>query len=264
MTRLDDPQITTLILTREDGETTAYCIDSGDSSPGFLFLPGFRSDMQGNKARALSAHCRERGKAGGQTCTRFDYFGHGRSSGDFRAGTIGRWRNDALAVLDRLTHGRQILVGSSMGCWIAFLVALARPERVAGLVGIAGAPDFTEDLVWGRLDADQRRQLKERGELTYDSAYEDNPVPFTHNLIEEGRQHLILRTPIDLSCPVRLLHGMADPDVPYQTSLRLAAQLKKTDVTVELIEDGDHRLSHDSDLARMLSIIDELSVKIRA
>ena len=264
MTRLDDSQITSLILTREHGETTAYCIDSGDSSPGVLFLPGFRSDMQGNKAQALSAHCRERGKTGGRTCTRFDYFGHGRSSGDFRDGTIGRWRDDALAVLDQVTRGPQILVGSSMGCWIAFLVALARPERVAGLVGIAGAPDFTEDLVWDRLTEEQRRQLKEQGELVYDSAYEDNPVPFTHRLIEEGRRHLILRAPIDLSCPVRLLHGMADPDVPYQTSLRLAARLTKTDVTVELIEDGDHRLSRDSDLARMLSIVDELSVKTRA
>ncbi len=259
MTRLDDPQITTLILTREHGETTAYSIDSGDSSPGVLFLPGFRSDMGGNKARALSAHCRTRG----QSCTRFDYFGHGRSSGDFRAGTIGRWRDDALAVLDRVTRGPQILVGSSMGCWIAFLVARARPDRVAGLVGIAGAPDFTEDLVWARLDTDQRRQLAERGELTYDSAYEEGPVPFTRTLIEEGRQHLILRAPIELSCPVRLLHGMADPDVPYQSSLRLAGRLRNTDVTVELIEDGDHRLSRDSDLARMLAIVDELTVRLR-
>lgn len=264
MTRLDDPQITSLILTREHGETTAYCIDSGDSSPGVLFLPGFRSDMGGNKARALSAHCLASGRTGGQACTRFDYFGHGRSSGDFRAGTIGRWRDDALAVLDRLTRGPQILVGSSMGCWIAFLAALARPDRVAGLVGIAGAPDFTEDLVWARLDADQRRQLKERGELVYDSAYEDNPVPFTYQLIEEGRAHLIMRAPIELSCPVRLLHGMADPDVPYQTSLRLAERLKNTDVTVELIEDGDHRLSRDSDLARMLAIVDALSAKVRS
>ena len=255
MTRLATPQTTPLILTREDDETTAYCIDSGDSSPGVLFLPGFRSDMQGNKARALAAHARSIGQA----CTRFDYFGHGRSSGDFRAGTIGRWRDDALAVLDQLTRGPQILVGSSMGCWIAFLVALARPDRIAGLVGIAGAPDFTEDLVWARLDADQRLRLEEAGELTYDSAYEEGPIPFTRPLIEEGRAHLILRGSIDLSCPVRLLHGMADPDVPYQTSLRLAERVTNTSVTVELIEDGDHRLSRDSDLARMLAIVDGLS-----
>ncbi|HEX3065796.1 MAG TPA: alpha/beta hydrolase [Dongiaceae bacterium] len=259
MTRLDIPKTTTLILTREFGETTAYCIDSGDSSPGILFLPGFRSDMQGNKAQALSAHCRQRGQA----CTRFDYFGHGASSGDFRAGTIGRWQEDALVVLDRLTQGPQILVGSSMGCWIALLVALARPDRVAGLVGIAGAPDFTEDLVWARLDEGQRRGLKEEGEVTYDSAYEGDPVPFTRTLIEEGRNHLLLRAPIALSCPVRLLHGMADPDVPYQTSFRLAKRLTGAEVTVELIADGDHRLSRESDLARILSAVDELSVKAR-
>jgi len=211
--------------------------------------------MQGNKARALAAHCR----AAGRTCTRFDYLGHGRSSGDFRAGTIGRWKADALAILDRVTAGPQILVGSSMGCWIAFLVALVRPERVRGLVGIAGAPDFTEDLVWARLTDDQRRRLEQEGELVYDSAYEDNPVPFTRALIEEGRRHLILRSPIGLSCPVRLLHGMADPDVPYQTSLRLAERLKNAQVTVELIEDGDHRLSREEDLDRMLGAVDELS-----
>jgi pimeloyl-ACP methyl ester carboxylesterase len=259
MTRLDIPKTTSLILTREFGETTAYCIDSGDSSPGVLFLPGFRSDMQGNKARALSAHCRQCGQA----CTRFDYFGHGASSGDFRAGTIGRWCDDALAVIDQVTRGPQILVGSSMGCWIALLVALARPDRVAGLVGIAGAPDFTEDLVWARLDEGQRRKLKDEGELIYDSAYEESTVPFTRALIEEGRNHLLLRAPVALSCPVRLLHGMADPDVPYQTSLRLAERLAGTEVTIELIADGDHRLSRESDLERILSAVDELSSKSR-
>ena len=261
MTRLDIPKTTSLILTRESGETIAYCIDSGDSSPGVLFLPGFRSDMQGNKARALSAHCRASIRPGGQACTRFDYFGHGASSGDFRAGTIGRWRDDAIVVLDRLTRGPQILVGSSMGCWIALLVALARPDRIAGLVGIAGAPDFTEDLVWARLDESQRRRLAEEGEVTHDSAYEGGPVPFTRALIEEGRRHLLLRSPIALSCPVRLLHGMADPDVPYQTSLRLAERLAGTEVTLELIADGDHRLSRESDLARILAAVDDLSAK---
>jgi pimeloyl-ACP methyl ester carboxylesterase len=257
MTRLEAPRIAPQTLTREGNETIAYSIDSGDSSPAVLFLPGFRSDMQGNKARALSAHCRVHG----QIFTRFDYFGHGRSSGDFRAGTIGRWTADALAILDEVTSGPQILVGSSMGCWIALLAALARPDRVAGLVGIAGAPDFTEDLVWARLSEDERRRLKDEGELVYESAYEDNPVPFTHTLIEEGRRHLVLRAPIALSCPVRLLHGMADPDVPYRTSLRLAERLKGSEVTVELIEDGDHRLSREPDLARMLAAVDELSAK---
>jgi pimeloyl-ACP methyl ester carboxylesterase len=260
MTRLDVPKTTSMILTREDGETIAYCVDSGDSSPGILFLPGFRSDMQGNKASALSAHAIRQDRI----CTRFDYFGHGASSGDFRAGTIGRWTADALAVLDQVTSGPQILVGSSMGCWIAFLVALARPQRVAGLVGIAGAPDFTEDLVWARLDAEQRRRLMDTGEVTHDSAYEEGQIPFTRALIEEGRRHLILRAPIALSCPVHLLHGMADPDVPYQTSLRLAKRLAGCEVVVELIEDGDHRLSRESDLARLLAAVDALSEKSRS
>jgi len=260
MTRLDVPKTTAEILTREDGETIAYCIDSGDSSPGILFLPGFRSDMHGNKASALSAHAIRRGR----TCTRFDYFGHGASSGGFRAGTIGRWAADALAVLDQITRGPQILVGSSMGCWIAFLVALARPLRVAGLVGIAGAPDFTEDLVWARLDAEQRRRLMDAGEVTHDSAYEEGQIPFTRALVEEGRRHLILRAPISLSCPVHLLHGMADPDVPYQTSLRLAERLAGGEVVVELIEDGDHRLSRESDLARLLAAVDALTEKSRS
>jgi pimeloyl-ACP methyl ester carboxylesterase len=164
--------------------------------------------MGGTKAGALAAYCRAKGRP----YLRFDYLGHGASSGDFRAGTIGRWLADALAVIDRLTEGPQILVGSSMGCWIALLAALARPSRVAGLVGIAGATDFTEDLVWDRLNEDQRRRLLREGELLYDSAYEAGQIPFTRGLIEEGRRHLLLRGPIDLSCPVRLLHGMADPD----------------------------------------------------
>lgn len=218
-------------------------------------MGGFRSNMEGTKAGILSDYSRAKDRP----YLRFDFLGHGASSGDFRAGTIGRWLADALAVIDRLTHGPQILVGSSMGCWIALLAALARPERVAGLVGIAGAPDFTEDLVWDRLDEAQRRRLLAEGELRYDSAYEAGQVPFTRALIEEGRRHLLLRGPIDLACPVRLLHGMADPDVPYTTSLRLAKCLAGTEVLVELIEDGDHRLSREADLARLTAAIDDLS-----
>lgn len=225
-----------------------------------MFCCGFRSDMGGTKAGALAAHCRARD----QPYLRFDYSGHGASSGEFRAGTIGRWLDDALVVLDRVAQGPQILVGSSMGCWIALLAALARPERLAGLIGIAGAVDFTEDLIWERLEEAERRQLLTDGELTYHSAYEEGPVPFTRDLIEEGRSHLLLRGPIALACPVRLLHGMADPDVPYATSLRLAERLAGTDVVVELIEDGDHRLSREADLARLMSALDDLTVRARS
>ena len=222
-------------------------------------MPGFRSDMQGIKAMALTAHCRTRNHA----FLRFDYFGHGASSGDFRAGTIGRWLEDALAVIDRLTEGPLLLVGSSMGGWIALLAALARPGRVKALIGIAPAPDFTEDLIWARLDEAQRRELLEQGELAAPSAYEADPIPFTLRLVEEGRRHLLLREPIRLSCPVRLLHGMEDPDVPYQTSLRIMERLTGTEAVVELIEDGDHRLSRPRDLTRLFAAVDAMAARFQ-
>ncbi len=223
-------------------------------------MGGFRSDMNGTKASALAVHCR----AKGQPFLRFDYFGHGASSGDFRQGTIGRWLADALAVLDRLTEGPQILIGSSMGGWIALLAALARPERVAALIGIAAAPDFTEDLIWNRLGPEQRKQLAAEGELLHPSAYEEGPIPFTRELIEEGKNHLLLRGPIGIGCPVHLLHGMEDPDVPYETSLRLSRCLPAGEVVVELIEDGDHRLSREQDLARLMTSLNDLTQRLRA
>jgi pimeloyl-ACP methyl ester carboxylesterase len=259
MSRLDPLVSMTRILTREDGATIAYVQDSAGIPPGVLFLGGFRSDMTGIKAKALAAHCWVRG----QPFLRFDYFGHGASSGDFRAGNIGRWREDALAVIDRLTEGPLILVGSSMGGWIALLVALARPDRLAALIGIAAAPDFTEDLIWNRLGDEDRRRLLAEGELLHRSAYEENSIPFTRKLVEEGRQHLLLRGAIGLSCPVRLLHGMKDPDVPYETSLRLSRCFAGTEVVVELVEDGDHRLSRDQDLGRLMAALDGFSARFR-
>jgi len=216
--------------------------------------------MNGIKATALAGHCRTRDHA----FLRFDYFGHGASSGDFRAGTIGRWLEDALAVIDHLTEGPLILVGSSMGGWIALLAALARPGRVKALIGIAPAPDFTEDLIWARLSEAQRLELHERGELAAPSVYEADPIPFTLRLVEEGRRHLLLRAPIRLSCPVRLLHGMEDPDVPYQTSLHLVERLTGTEAVVELIEDGDHRLSRPQDLTRLFAAVDAMAARFRS
>jgi len=259
MSRLEDPVSAMPILTRADGATIAYCREQGANLPGVVFCCGFRSDMSGIKATTLAAHCRARG----QPFLRFDYFGHGASSGDFREGTIGRWRADAIAVLDALTDGPQILIGSSMGGWIALLAALARPERVAALIGIAPAPDFTEALIWNRLDDGQRRALMADGGLSYVSAYEPEPVVITRVLVEEGRRHLLLGGPIALACPVRLLHGMRDADVPYQTSLRLAQRLAGTEVAVELVEDGDHRLSRPADLDRLLAVVDTLSARLR-
>ena len=249
-----------MILTRSDGSSTAYCQESGRNPPGVVFLPGFRSDMNGIKATALAGHCRTRD----HPFLRFDYFGHGASSGDFRAGTIGRWLEDALAVIDRRTEGPLLLVGSSMGGWIALLAALARPGRVKALIGIAPAPDFTEDLIWDQLGEARRGELLDRGELAAPSAYEADYIPITLGLVEEGRRHLLLRGPIRLSCPVRLLHGMEDPDVPYQTSLRLMEMLTGTEAVVELIEDGDHRLSRPQDLTRLFAAVDAMAARFRS
>ncbi len=249
---------TPAILARGRGATIAYrrllARPAGAALPGVVFLGGFRSDMTGTKATALEAFCRERG----QGLVRFDYFGHGVSSGDFGDGTIARWRDDALAVLDRATEGPQLLVGSSMGGWIMLLAALARPARVAGLVGVAAAPDFTEELIWQALAPGERERLMRDGTLVRESAYEP-PYPIARRLIEDGRDHLLLGRPIPIRCPVRLLHGMADAEVPWRTALRLAERLAARDVAVTLVKDGDHRLSRAADLERLMALVEELS-----
>jgi len=240
-------------LDRPGGGHIAYRQTPG-RAPGVLFLPGFRSDMTGTKATVLEASCRERGHA----FLRFDYSGHGESSGNFEDGTIGAWLEDAILAIDGLTDGPQVLVGSSMGGWIALLAALARPERVSGLVGIAPAPDFTEDLVWSVATPEQRRALESTGVWYEPSAYSEEPTPITMKLIEEGRRHLLLRAPIPLTCPTRLIHGMRDEDVPWATSLRLAEALESADVEIALVKSGDHRLSEDADLARLQEVVARL------
>ena len=189
---------------------------------------------------------------------RFDYFGHGASSGDVALGTIGRWAEDAVAVLDSLTEGQRILVGSSMGGWIMVLAALARTERVHALVGIAAAPDFTEDLVWPRLSPPQQQELRESGAVTLPSEYDLAGYSYRLRLFEDGKRHLVMREPIALECPVRLLHGMRDVAVPWQKSLSLAERLNGHDVAVTLVKDGDHRLSSKGDLARLGRTLDAL------
>ena len=242
------------LMERDGGETIAYRAMAG-SAPGVMFCGGFMSDMTGTKATALEAHCRRIGRA----YVRFDYSGHGASGGAFRDGTIGAWRDDALAVLDRIANGPQILVGSSMGGWIVLLLALARPERIAGLVGVAAAPDFTEDLIWSTLDDEGRRTLAESGEIVMPCDYGDDPYPITMSLIEEGRDHLLLRAPIALRCPIHLLQGMRDEDVPWRTALQIAELVESERVTVELVKDGDHRLSRDEDLARLCAAVDAVA-----
>jgi pimeloyl-ACP methyl ester carboxylesterase len=241
-------------LARHDGATIAYRRVSG-TAPGIVFLAGLRSDMSGTKAGYLDDYCRRRGRA----YVRFDYFGHGMSSGAFGDGTVGRWAQDAIAVIDQLTKGPQILVGSSLGGWIMLLAARARPERIRALVGVAAAPDATEDLLWPRLDQAQRGELMATGAVTLPSEYDPAGYTYRLNLIEDGRRHLVMRAPISFDCPVRLLHGMRDASVPWQTSLRLADQLTGSDVVVILAKDGDHRLSTGADLARLAQTLDELA-----
>jgi pimeloyl-ACP methyl ester carboxylesterase len=241
-------------LSCSDGSALAYRRLPG-AAPGIVFLTGLRSDMSGTKARYLDDWCRQRGRA----YVRFDYFGHGASSGNFADGTVGRWADDVIAVLDQLTEGPQILVGSSLGGWLMLLAALARPQRIAALVGVAAAPDATEDLLWPRLDAAQRRQLLTSGSVTLPSEYDPAGYTYSLRLIEEARRHLVMRAPIALDCPVRLLHGLRDPSVPWQTSLRLAQQLTSPNVTVILVKDGDHRLSTAPDLARLGATLDALT-----
>jgi pimeloyl-ACP methyl ester carboxylesterase len=230
-------------LDRGDGVELAWAALPG-SGPTVVFLPGFNSDMAGSKATELAAFCERRGQA----MLRLDYSGHGESGGAFVDGTIGRWRDDALAVIDATTEGPLLLVGSSMGGWIALLVALALPSRVTGLVGIAAAPDFTEKLMWQAMSPAEQETLRREGQLAVPSQYGD-PYVITLGLIEDGRRHLLLEGPIPLNVPVRLLQGQRDDDVPWELALTLARQIDGSDVQVTLVKDGDHRLARPADLA---------------
>ena len=220
------------------------------NGPTVVFLPGYRSDMTGDKATALAALCAERGQA----LLLFDYSGHGASGGIFTEGTIGRWTADALAAIDALATGPLVLVGSSMGGWIGLLAALARPGRLAGFVGVAAAPDFTEALMWESMLPAERDTLDRDGVLLVPSAYGE-PTPITRALIEDGRTHLLMGGKIPLACPVRLLHGQADADVPWETALRLAERVEGGDVQVTLVKDGAHRMSRPGDLQLLAAVL---------
>ncbi len=240
-------------LPRDGGETIAFRRRPG-RSPGIVFIGGFRSDMTGVKASAVDAFCAARGHA----CLRFDPFAHGASSGRWADATVGRWAADLLAALDALTEGPLILVGSSMGGWLMLLAALARPARIAALLGIAAAPDATEELMWNRFSPEQRESLLRDGRITVPSEYDPAGYVLTRRLIEEGRRHLVLRTGLPVRCPVRLLHGLADRDVPWTIGRRLAECLAGTDVALTLVKNGDHRLSAPADLARLRLTLEEL------
>jgi len=243
----------------EGGARIAYRRSAGDPArAGVVWLGGFHSDMMGEKASVLHAKCAEAGRS----FVRFDYFGHGESSGDFAEGTIGRWRSDGLAVVDRLTEGPLVLVGSSMGGWMALLVALARPERVKGLVLLAPAPDFTDKLMWASFDESQRRQIMEQGFWTRPSDYDPAGYPITRDLIVEGREWNVLDGEIGIDAPVRILQGGLDADVPWTHALDLADKLRSKDVVWSLVKDGDHRLSRPQDIARMVGAVLELAAEV--
>lgn len=228
-------------IERVPGTPLAYRRQAG-RGPGVVFLGGFRSDMTGSKAEALDTFC----AIHGTPFLRFDYSGHGASGGRFEDGCISDWAADAAHLVAHLTTGPQVLIGSSMGAWIALL--LARQASPHALIGIAPAPDFTQALMWPAFDAAQRATIIRDGILHLPSAY-GPPTPITRRLIEDGARNLVLDTPLALACPVRLLHGMADPDVPWQHATRLAEHLDAPDLRLALIKDGDHRLSRPADLS---------------
>jgi pimeloyl-ACP methyl ester carboxylesterase len=228
-------------------------------APGLLWLGGFHSDMKGTKAVALDAWAAEHGRA----CVRFDYSGHGESGGAFIDGTIGRWLEESVAVFSQFCAGPQVVIGSSMGGWMALLLAreIARQKAgratLAGLVLIAPAPDFTEELMWKGFSPQARRDIETTGVWLRPSEYGE-PYPITRALIEEGRNHLLLGSAIEVGCPVRILQGAQDPDVPWQHAFALTHRLPSDDVVLTMIQDGDHRLSRPQDIARILAAVAEM------
>ena len=238
----------------ESGGTRLAWRRNPGRGPTLLWLGGFRSEMAGTKAQALN----DWAAAAGQDFLRFDYFGHGVSDGAFEDGTITRWRSDALAVIDGLTDGPVVLAGSSMGGWLACLAALARPERVAGLLLIAPAADFTERLMKPELGPQALAEIRRHGVWRRPSEYDPEGYPITHALLEDGARWSILPGPIPIEAPVRILQGGADPDVPWRHALELAMAIRSDDLVFSLVRDGDHRLSRPQDLARLVAFAEEM------
>jgi pimeloyl-ACP methyl ester carboxylesterase len=246
-------------LVRDDNLRLAYRVVTGNR-PTVVWLGGFHSDMTGTKAQVLA----DQAQATGGGYVRFDYFGHGESDGDFEAGTISRWREDALAVIDQLTDGPLVLVGSSMGGWLACLAAIARPDRVKALVLVAPAPDFTEKLMTPELSDEARAAIARDGRWLRPSDYDDGGYAITRELLEDGARWSILPGPVPIDVPVRVLQGGADPDVPWTHALELANGLTSDDVVFTLVKDGDHRLSRPQDLERLVAAVGEARALVAA
>ena len=224
------------------------------TQPGVVFLCGHGSDMNGSKAMHIESWAQRRG----QSFLRFDYSGHGQSDGDFLQTNISDWTRDTINMIDAHTDGPQIVVGSSLGGWIMLNLAMARPARVAALIGIAAAPDFTEELSWNPLDEEAKAVFQAYGQISFENPYADDPVIYPYHLIEDGRQHLRLQAPLPINVPVRLLHGMKDAEVPWQTATRLADRLQSDDVAVILDKIATHRFSEPRQLAQLDRVLDEL------
>ncbi|MCW2309643.1 alpha/beta hydrolase [Rhodobium gokarnense] len=257
---MDDAKPQMLTVGTGDAAREIAVIDTPGEGPGVLWLGGFRSDMAGSKALALDDWSREKGRA----VTRFDYSGHGVSGGDFDDGTISRWLEEAKAVFDACCKRPTVLVGSSMGGWIALLLnrllrMAGEGDKVAGLVLIAPAVDFTEELMWKTLSKEAQQQLVEKGFHLEPSDYSEEPYRFNKVLIDDGRNHLLLGGTIETGCPVHILQGVEDTSVPWNHAVELMARLAEDDVVLTLIKDGDHRLSRDEDIARLIAAVSEIA-----
>jgi pimeloyl-ACP methyl ester carboxylesterase len=259
---MDDQQPEFLTIDAPGSQRRIAVRALGGHAPGVVWLGGFKSDMKGTKAQALADWAKRKDRA----FARFDYSGHGESGGNFVEGTIGRWLEESLAVFDAYCRGPQILVGSSMGGWIALLLARELRRRaakspdaaLAGMVLIAPAVDFTEELMWKKFPKAIKEQVERDGVWTRPSEYDPAGYPITRNLIDEGRNHLLLGSAIETGCPVRILQGVRDPDVPWQHAVELVSRLAQDDVVLTLVKDGDHRLSREEDIAQLLRTIENI------
>ena len=245
----------TIAVRAREGKSPSQNPSTG---PGLFWLGGFKSDMKGTKAEALDNWA----EAQGRGYVRFDYSGHGESGGDFKEGTIGHWLEESIAVYRQFAQGPQVIIGSSMGGWLALLLARALRERkggapIAGMVLIAPAVDFTEELMWKHFSPGIKREIDEKGFWLRPSAYGEEPYPITKRLIEEGRQHLLLGGLIESGCPVHILQGVLDPDVPWRHAQELVSRFARDDIVLTLVKDGDHRLSRPEDIERLLAAVRE-------